>query len=181
MPYTNDLKLTSGLWLANRLSQSVWVVTNKLYARDQSSDSSIWENGCSARTVIDNDTWMLVKMNMLGLMLWLLTLILILIIGVILKISASCSGDCLRISAAHKDFFKSKPLTSDDLLWPHDLWDSGLKIWKVAWWRGRGVGGGIDRSNSNRIGNNNLWWNNLALALDEIHTFSVVKWCCIVE
>ena len=173
--------MTSDLWLADRLSQSVWMVTNKLFARDQSSDSSIGDNGCSARAVIDNDTWMLVKMNMLGLMLWLLKLILIKIIGVILKISASCSGDCLRISAAHKDSFKSKPLSSNNLLWPHDLWNFGLKIWWVAGWRRSGVGRGIGRSNSNRVANNNLWWNNLALVLDEVHTFSIVDWYCIVE
>ena len=99
---------TIELWLTNGLVSLFSWVTNKLHTCDKSSsDSSIGKRGYSAHTVKDNDIWMLIKMNMLGLMLLLLALILILIMFAILKISACGISSWLEVSAEHRDFFKS--------------------------------------------------------------------------
>ena len=106
------LRITSmgDLQRASRLLESVWVGSNKLHASDQSPDSSLRGRGCSAHTVKDYDAWMLIEMDMLGLMLLLLGLILVLIVIEILILSAS-SSLCMNSCAKHGDLFKGEPLS----------------------------------------------------------------------
>ena len=86
-------------------------MTNKLQTCDKSSsDSSIGKRGYSAHTVKDYDAWMLIEMDMLGLMLLLLGLILVLIVIEILILSAS-SSLCMNSCAKHWDLFKGEPLS----------------------------------------------------------------------
>ena len=176
------LKISSigDLQRASRLLESVWVESYKPHASDQSPDSSLREWGCSAHTVKNYDAWMLIEMDMLGLMLLLLGLILVLIVIEILILSASgshCMGSC----AKHGDFFKGKPLSWDNLLWPHNFW--GLRLWARwsagGWWTWScwGEGG----SNSNRVRDNNLRTNDLSFTLGWAHIFSVLDWSCVVE
>ena len=73
-------------------------------------------------------------------MLPLLGLVLKKIIGQILVIgTGSGSSHHLGFGAEHGDFLKGKPLSCDDLLRPHDLWD--LWLW-ARWAAGRGGTGG---------------------------------------